>query len=909
MMPQIIPANSIEVLDAQIYSPISPVITSISPTNIKNGTDITINGRDLFSTKGEATLIFHNKTTNDEFQMKLDRNALSNNGDKITFKFDFTKPVINRSDGSLYNIQSGNYSLRFSGTDTNTPLSAASVDIDTIPVLTSISPAEVDPNSEVNLKIEGTNLYSNSKLSKNPGVLFLMPLTFPQVPRTIMIPDNSLSSDSKSLNFKIKLATLGIPHEKYLVAFLGFSGLSNYFPNASNPAVFTVKNTPLIFNGKSIQTISTDSKTIISPGQTVAAPIPVDFGLPLISQTFFTIAGKSYSIKEIVEQYVTFQIPPDIPKGTQDVIITITGQGSITYKNALDIIVSKLNIKPKAPVSFSGRLLYPEQIIGSDNNGPVKVAQGGEFGIAVNSEINLRNYDVMADGKRCTLLEVVQNYAMYKLAPNIDPAIAKIIIQKAGAGGEVIANLDMALEVLALGIGLTPLTPVTFPNGEMLLTSKFVGNGTVQLNPGDTFGVSFNTRVNPEDVSVFANGVRCSLQSVVDNYMSFKVPPTMDPGVINLVIQYAGGGNITLENALEILASQTTPNKIAFISERDGNSEIYKMDEDGRNQRRLTFNNVYDDAPVISPDGQKIVYISEQLLHIMNIDGSNDRVLSSPEENIGGGSYSWFADSRKLVYSVEGYIYTINSDGTNKTKIFEMDRFSSWGLFVSPDQSRILVHGVYQSENYKMLVLNADGSNYHIFPRNCVWIEQGNWLDNSRIASLQEACNYSRTFNISDINGNIQRTIPKPENLYPNNMKYANGRIGFVGSDWNSGNEKYYFVDMDEYGNDLRKYDLGGIDFIYNKSGSKIFFDSGGSYDPAYSYRVQSNYSKDGIEIYSMTLSDGRISRLTDNGTFDGHGSIYEKNGFTTASNKKFISPKQRFLQKMKEHLRKSKQR
>jgi Tol biopolymer transport system component len=41
-------------------------------------------------------------------------------------------------------------------------------------------------------------------------------------------------------------------------------------------------------------------------------------------------------------------------------------------------------------------------------------------------------------------------------------------------------------------------------------------------------------------------------------------------------------------------------NKIAFVSRRDGNSEIYTMNADGSNQTRLTFNNSPDGDPAWS---------------------------------------------------------------------------------------------------------------------------------------------------------------------------------------------------------------------------------------------------------------------------------------------------------------------
>src|SRR6266496_5857813 len=52
--------------------------------------------------------------------------------------------------------------------------------------------------------------------------------------------------------------------------------------------------------------------------------------------------------------------------------------------------------------------------------------------------------------------------------------------------------------------------------------------------------------------------------------------------------------------------------KILFVSNRDGNDEIYAMNEDGTNTVRLTYNNVPDGRASWSPNGQMIAFASGQ---------------------------------------------------------------------------------------------------------------------------------------------------------------------------------------------------------------------------------------------------------------------------------------------------------
>ena len=68
--------------------------------------------------------------------------------------------------------------------------------------------------------------------------------------------------------------------------------------------------------------------------------------------------------------------------------------------------------------------------------------------------------------------------------------------------------------------------------------------------------------------------------------------------------------------------------KIAFVSRRDGNAEIYVMNADGSQLRNLTRNTVGDRNPVWSPDGRRIAFESNWQVNVMNADGSGQRRLT-----------------------------------------------------------------------------------------------------------------------------------------------------------------------------------------------------------------------------------------------------------------------------------------
>ena len=68
-----------------------------------------------------------------------------------------------------------------------------------------------------------------------------------------------------------------------------------------------------------------------------------------------------------------------------------------------------------------------------------------------------------------------------------------------------------------------------------------------------------------------------------------------------------------LERRLKI-APQWSPDgsKLVFVSARDGNNEIYSMNNAGTEQVRLTSNSADDSAVRWSPDGSQLLYVSSR---------------------------------------------------------------------------------------------------------------------------------------------------------------------------------------------------------------------------------------------------------------------------------------------------------
>lgn len=95
--------------------------------------------------------------------------------------------------------------------------------------------------------------------------------------------------------------------------------------------------------------------------------------------------------------------------------------------------------------------------------------------------------------------------------------------------------------------------------------------------------------------------------------------------------------------------------KIAFVSTRDGNYEIFAMNADGGEQINISNDRFDDNDPDWSPDGTKVVFDSIRPpgsgneLWIMNAEGSDPRMLTNNPDN--DEHPSWSSDGEKIAFT------------------------------------------------------------------------------------------------------------------------------------------------------------------------------------------------------------------------------------------------------------------
>lgn len=156
--------------------------------------------------------------------------------------------------------------------------------------------------------------------------------------------------------------------------------------------------------------------------------------------------------------------------------------------------------------------------------------------------------------------------------------------------------------------------------------------------------------------------------------------------------------------------------QIVYMSERDGNRDLFIMDLEGNDVRQLTDSPAYDYEPNWAPDGEHIAYVSRSSgnseIYVMDVDGGN--VVQLTENPALDWRPVWSPDGKWIVFESwrtgNGDVYIMRANGTQMHRLTTSEAEDGNPNF-SPDGRFIVFHS-QRTGNYQLFILEvADPEN------------------------------------------------------------------------------------------------------------------------------------------------------------------------------------------------------
>jgi TolB protein len=250
--------------------------------------------------------------------------------------------------------------------------------------------------------------------------------------------------------------------------------------------------------------------------------------------------------------------------------------------------------------------------------------------------------------------------------------------------------------------------------------------------------------------------------------------------------------------------------KVTFVSTRDGSSEIYIMDFDGKRPRRITNNDYIDVLPSWSADGEKLLYTAYKNgspdLYMFHLYTGKFELISAGRTNY---CADWSRESDKIAYtstkSGNAEIYVRNmKTGKEKRLTFNpaIDTTPCW----SPNGNEI-VFTSQRSGTPQIYIMDSEGTNIRRITHEGTYHDSPAWSpDGTRLVFVSriESRFDIYLYNLKD---NTMGKLTERSGRNENPTWSPDGRHIIFASN-RSGSYQLYTVDYD--GSNLRQLTFRG---------------------------------------------------------------------------------------------------
>jgi TolB protein len=265
-------------------------------------------------------------------------------------------------------------------------------------------------------------------------------------------------------------------------------------------------------------------------------------------------------------------------------------------------------------------------------------------------------------------------------------------------------------------------TPDLFATLQASTPSFITSPQATQQFPTPVYDLS---TVTPTTISASAQTLAPSPSSAdqPSGHIAFTCQIFKDQGSEQICIMNADGSGfkrLTTENNVRHFYPSLSPDGQQVLYSQylvDNNYEIYRMDIEDGSVDKLT--NLYgvDNAPEISPNGQRLVFMhnspTKNTYQIVLADQNGGNAGNIP--GINGWDPTWSPDGKQILFASDKngtiQLYTVRTDGSKLTRITNLPSIrgrSDW----SSDGKYIVTYSG-EAWHRELYIMNADGTNVH----------------------------------------------------------------------------------------------------------------------------------------------------------------------------------------------------